>query len=67
MQKELYFKTYLDNLSKEDIQIFTLCRRGIASQRAANKLVEWGFKTVINIDGGLEQWQKDVDTEFPLY
>ena len=67
LQKELYFKTYLDNLSKEDIQIFTLCRRGIASQRAANKLVEWGFKTVINIDGGLEQWQKDVDTEFPLY
>ncbi len=69
LQKDSYFKKYIDeeHNSNNTIKIYTLCRRGIASQRAANRLIEWGFKTVFNIEGGLEQWQKDVDSGFPLY
>jgi rhodanese-related sulfurtransferase len=66
LQKDIYFKSYIEH-NYMDVKIYILCRRGNASQRAANKLVEWGFKNVFNIDGGLQQWQKDVDDSFPVY
>ena len=65
-QKTSFFDMHLQDSAKE-VYVYTICRRGVASQKAAKLLVDWGFKNVYNIAGGLEQWQKDVDSNFPLY
>ena len=66
VHKKSFSEKYEKDIGK-DLKVYILCRRGVASQKAAIKLVEWGYEQVYNIDGGLEQWQKDVDSTFPLY
>eukprot|EP01029_Cantina_marsupialis_P006230 TRINITY_DN1678_c0_g1_i2.p1 TRINITY_DN1678_c0_g1~~TRINITY_DN1678_c0_g1_i2.p1 ORF type:complete len:282 (-),score=66.13 TRINITY_DN1678_c0_g1_i2:181-1026(-) len=46
--------------------IYCLCRRGVDSITAAGILKRLGFK-VYNIKGGLTQWSKKIDKEFPTY
>ena len=65
-QKKYFFDAHLQKSAKE-VNVYTICRRGVASQKAAKLLVDWGFKNVYNIAGGLERWQKDVDGNFPIY
>lgn len=62
-------------LSKGELPVYCLCRRGIASAEATRiiqKLTEGvnvtnGVHSVYNIAGGLNSWAKTVDSEFPQY
>jgi adenylyltransferase/sulfurtransferase len=52
----------------DEYPIYVMCRRGIASVTATKLLLnEAGFKNVRNIDGGITEWRKSVDTNFPTY
>lgn len=43
------------------------CHHGVRSQRAAEELVQAGFRDVYNLVGGIEAWSRDVDPEVPRY
>lgn len=47
--------------------VYVICRRGFMSVKGTSLLLENGFQNVRNVDGGVTQWQKRVDPEFPLY
>ena len=62
----------LSEVQVELLPVFVLCRRGISSLLASEHLVsafsKMGIKRqVINIDGGLQAWSKDIDVNFPVY
>jgi len=47
--------------------VYVVCRRGNDSQRAVSLFSEHGFKGAKNIKGGLAEWAKTVDPNFPVY
>uniref|UniRef100_A0A7S1UJH7 Rhodanese domain-containing protein n=1 Tax=Phaeomonas parva TaxID=124430 RepID=A0A7S1UJH7_9STRA len=46
---------------------FVMCRRGVDSVHATKLLMEHGIQGVVNIEGGLTAWARDVDETFPMY
>jgi adenylyltransferase/sulfurtransferase len=59
-------------MSKGELPVFCICRRGIASAEATaiiQKSIEEGnaVHSVYNIAGGLNSWVDTVDSEFPQY
>jgi molybdopterin/thiamine biosynthesis adenylyltransferase/rhodanese-related sulfurtransferase len=44
-----------------------LCHHGMRSESAANWLLQHGFTSLINIDGGIDAWSMDVDSTIPRY
>ncbi len=44
-----------------------LCHHGMRSEMAANWLLQHGFNSLINIDGGIDAWSMDVDPALPRY
>jgi rhodanese-related sulfurtransferase len=48
-------------------EIVVICHFGERSQRAANELIECGFKTVHNLVGGIDAWSQVVDPTVPRY
>jgi len=53
-------------LDPERITIM-ICHHGIRSRQMGYYMEQAGFKNVINLDGGVEQWAKDVDTTMKRY
>lgn len=51
----------------QTLPVVTICHHGVRSMRAANLLKENGFTHVANLEGGVEQWAKDVDPSMPRY
>ncbi len=49
------FITSIEKLDKTKL-VLVYCKAGGRSAKAAQKLVELGFKNVINLDGGIESW-----------
>ena len=47
--------------------IIVHCHHGMRSLRVALFLQERGFGTVINLDGGVDAWAREVDPRFPTY
>ncbi len=47
--------------------IVVYCHHGSRSQRAAQELVEQGFRDVYNLVGGINAWSMDVDPDVPMY
>jgi len=61
-------------LSRGELPVYCLCRRGIASAEATRLIQQWmdegkcsGIYSVYNLKGGLNSWVKTVDSEFPQY
>jgi adenylyltransferase/sulfurtransferase len=50
-----------------DFPVYVMCRRGIASVSATKLLLQEGFGNVKNVDGGVTEWRKEVDYDFPSY
>jgi adenylyltransferase/sulfurtransferase len=48
-------------------EVFTLCRRGIDSIRAARVLLNAGVSNVRHVEGGLAEWARSVDPGFSMY
>ena len=47
--------------------IACLCHHGSRSQHVANFLQQNGFKTVVNISGGIHAWSIEADSSIPTY
>ncbi len=44
-----------------------LCHHGMRSMQVANYLTQSGFTEVVNLQGGIDAWSKQVDPGVPLY
>ncbi|KAM7202647.1 hypothetical protein V8F33_002573 [Rhypophila sp. PSN 637] len=56
---------------EEEPPIFVVCRRGLDSQEAVEKLREMGLdrcgkRKVVDIIGGMKAWKEEVDPSFPF-
>ena len=63
-------KIFIENLKKNEKEIFpvfVVCRRGHLSQEAVNILVESGLLDVFHLKGGLVDWNRKIDNDFPIY
>ncbi len=62
-------QTVPDHLSSIDAErpIACLCHHGSRSQHVANFLQQNGFKTVVNISGGIHAWSVEADSTIPTY
>ena len=47
--------------------IACLCHHGMRSLQVANYLMQSGFTEVVNLQGGIDAWSKQVDAAVPLY
>jgi rhodanese-related sulfurtransferase len=56
----------LDALPR-DRDILVICHHGIRSYQVARFLEQQGFPRVINLDGGLAAWARDLDPRMPTY
>ena len=48
-------------------EIVVICHYGERSQRAADELIECGFKVVHNLVGGIDAWSQIIDATVPRY
>ena len=44
-----------------------ICHHGIRSYQIAHYLAQQGFRRVINLQGGVAAWARDVDATMPTY
>ena len=58
--------TRLDELDPM-LPIAVMCHGGHRSAQIAAQLVQAGFVTVVNIEGGIDAWSQDVDDSIPRY
>ena len=56
----------LDELDR-DRELVVICHHGIRSQQVAMYLDHQGFRNVINLQGGVAAWARDVDPAMPTY
>jgi rhodanese-related sulfurtransferase len=50
-----------------DRETVVICHHGIRSQQVALYLEHQGFTNVINLQGGVAAWARDVDPAMPTY
>jgi monothiol glutaredoxin len=51
----------------KDTPLYFHCHHGGRSQAAAEHWLKQGFKTVYNVDGGIDAWSQQVDPTIPRY
>jgi len=49
----------------KDTALAFLCHSGGRSARAAEHFRGLGFSTLLNVDGGIDAWSRDVDSSVP--
>ena len=54
------FMDVVEKLEKKT-KIFVYCRSGIRSQKACNILDQLGFKETYNLNGGILEWEKNLN------
>jgi len=47
--------------------VVAICHHGLRSHYAAEFLRQNGFKQVLNLTGGIDQWAAQIETEMPRY
>jgi sulfur-carrier protein adenylyltransferase/sulfurtransferase len=50
-----------------DRTIVMMCHHGVRSATAAQFLREQGFENVLNLEGGIDRWSREVDPSVPRY
>lgn len=50
-----------------DRETVVICHHGIRSREVAFYLEQAGFNNVVNLDGGVAAWARDVDPNMPTY
>jgi rhodanese-related sulfurtransferase len=50
-----------------DKEVVVLCHHGMRSLQAAHFLVSKGFRRVLNVKGGIDQWSVQVDPTIARY
>lgn len=51
----------------KDKTVVAICHHGMRSQQVANFLIQQGFSNIANLDGGVEAWASQVDSDMPRY
>ena len=51
----------------QDAPIACLCHHGMRSMQVANYLAQSGFSEVVNLQGGIDAWARQLDTSVPIY
>lgn len=44
-----------------------ICHHGVRSQRVGAFLDKAGFSKIINLDGGINAWAREIDPQMPTY
>lgn len=58
----------METLSRgRSLPVYCMCRRGVDSRAAVATLTKKGFSTVKDVSGGLTEWTRVVNPEFPMY
>jgi rhodanese-related sulfurtransferase len=57
---------HLDTLPRNRALIL-MCHHGVRSAMAADFLERHGFERVINLEGGIDAWSRDLDSGVPRY
>ena len=60
------FNEWIGELKPAD-EIVVMCHHGIRSANVCLFLLRNGFEKVINLDGGIDLWSKEVDEAVPRY
>jgi rhodanese-related sulfurtransferase len=60
------FNEWAGSLNPEE-ELVVMCHHGIRSANVCMFLLRNGFEKVINLDGGIDLWSKEVDANVPLY
>ena len=60
------FNEWIGDLKPEG-EIVVMCHHGIRSANVCMFLLRNGFEKVINLDGGIDLWSKEVDANVPRY
>lgn len=60
------FIEYSSQLNPKDT-IVIYCHHGVRSFNACNYLVQNGFENVINLEGGIDAWAREVDNSVKVY
>lgn len=47
--------------------IVVMCHSGVRSMQVAGFLRQQGFENVINLDGGIDRWSREIDPSIPRY
>ncbi len=50
-----------------DQPVACLCHHGMRSQQVANFLLQSGFAEVVNLQGGIDAWSREIDPSVPRY
>lgn len=56
----------LENIPSSGKKVF-LCRSGVRSKKAIQKLQKLGFKNLFNLKGGILEWADKIDPSMPKY
>lgn len=56
----------LDSLDPNDALV-VICHHGVRSQQVAAYLESMGFTKIMNLEGGVDAWSRQVDPEMPQY
>ena len=48
-------------------EIIVICHHGARSMQVANFLENQGFKNIYNLEGGVDEWARTIDTSMPQY
>ncbi len=51
----------------KDAPIVVHCHHGVRSRNAAERLIQDGYKHVLNLTGGIDAWSAEVDPSVPRY
>lgn len=47
--------------------IVVMCHSGVRSMQVAGYLARQGFEHVVNLDGGIDAWSRDINPDIPRY
>jgi rhodanese-related sulfurtransferase len=47
--------------------IVVMCHSGMRSMQVGGFLAHQGYERVVNLDGGIDAWSREVDTNIPRY
>jgi rhodanese-related sulfurtransferase len=60
------FNNWAPGLNPDD-EMVIMCHHGIRSAQVCSFFASHGFTKLLNLEGGIDQWSRDVDPEVPLY
>jgi rhodanese-related sulfurtransferase len=60
------FNEWAETLDPETDTVF-ICHHGIRSAQVCTYFARQGFSRLYNLEGGIDQWSRDVDASVPRY